>query len=217
MDYENKPKGYYDNVRLEMLEFLPKDAKRVLDVGCGNGAFAEIIKERNNAEVWGIEYMEPHGKDAQKKLDKVFIGKCEDFIEDLPDGYFDVVYFNDVLEHLVDPYWVIEIIKRKLSKNGKIISSLPNVRFYKTFMRVLINKDWKYEDYGIMDRTHLRFFTKKSIRRMYEELGFEVISHKGINKSKSIKPYLFYVFTLFTQLDMRFVQYATVAKIANEK
>jgi 2-polyprenyl-3-methyl-5-hydroxy-6-metoxy-1,4-benzoquinol methylase len=217
MDYENKPKGYYDNVRLEMLEFLPKGAKRVLDVGCGNGAFAEIIKEGNNAEVWGIEYMEPHGEDARKKLDKVFIGKCEDFIEDLPDGYFDVVYFNDVLEHLVDPYWVIEIIKTKLSKNGKIISSLPNVRFYKTFMRVLINKDWKYEDYGIMDRTHLRFFTKKSIRRMYEDLGFEVISHKGINESKSIKPYLFYVLTLFTQLDMRFVQFATVAKIANEK
>ncbi|NNC51146.1 MAG: class I SAM-dependent methyltransferase [Flaviramulus sp.] len=216
MDYENKPKGYYDNVRHEMLEFLPIDAKCVLDIGCGNGAFAEIIKKRNNAEVWGIEYMQLHGNKAQKKLDKVFIGKCEDFIEDLPDGYFDVVYFNDVLEHLVDPYSVISIIKNKLSKNGIIISSLPNVRFYKTFIKVLINKDWKYEDYGVMDRTHLRFFTKKSIRRMYEELGFQLITHKGINKSKSLKPYMFYILTLFTQLDMRFVQYATVAKIAND-
>ena len=77
MDYENKPKGYYDNVRTEMLAFLPNDAKIVLDVGCGNGAFAEIIKEKNNAEVWGIELMETHGKEAQEKLDKVFIGKCE--------------------------------------------------------------------------------------------------------------------------------------------
>lgn len=217
MDYENKPKGYYDNIRVEMLQFLPNDAKVILDIGCGNGAFAKVIKDQNNAEVWGMEFMEIHAKEAQKKLDKVFIGKCEDFIEDLPDEYFDVVYFNDVLEHLVDPYSVLKIIKKKLSKNGKIISSLPNVRFYKTFMRVLINKDWKYEDYGVMDRTHLRFFTKKSIKTMYEDLGFKVLTHVGINKSKSIKPYLFYALTLFTQLDMRYVQFATVVKIDDEK
>ncbi|ULC58702.1 methyltransferase domain-containing protein [Flaviramulus sp. BrNp1-15] len=217
MDYENKPKGYYDNVRLEMLQFLPHDAKVILDVGCGNGAFAEIIKEQNNAEVWGIELMEEHAKEAQKKLDKVFIGKCEDFIESLPDKYFDVIYCNDVLEHLVDPYHVINILKKKLSKKGKIISSLPNVRFFKTFMGVLIKKDWKYEYYGVMDRTHLRFFTKKSIRDMYEDLGFEVLEHKGINRSKSIKPYLFHTLTLFTQLDMQYLQFATVAQIVNEK
>ncbi|MCF7561766.1 class I SAM-dependent methyltransferase [Sabulilitoribacter multivorans] len=217
MDYENKPKGYYDNVRLEMLQFLPNDAKRVLDVGCGNGAFAEIIKEKNKAEVWGIEYMKTHGVEAHKKLDNVYIGKCEDFVESLPDNYFDVIYCNDVLEHLVDPYWVLEILKKKLSNGGIVISSLPNVRFYKTFMRLLINKDWRYEDYGVMDRTHLRFFTKKSIKRMYEELGFEVVKHIGINKSKSIKPYLFHLLTFFTQLDMQYVQFATVAKIADEK
>jgi 2-polyprenyl-3-methyl-5-hydroxy-6-metoxy-1,4-benzoquinol methylase len=216
MDYENKPKGYYDNIRTEMLQFLPNSAKVVLDIGCGNGAFAKVIKDQNNAEVWGIEYMETHGEEAKNKLDKVFVGKCEDFIEDLPECYFDVIYFNDVLEHLVDPYWVLKIVKQKLKKDGVIISSLPNIRFYKTFMRVLLNKDWKYEDYGVMDRTHLRFFTKKSIKRMYEELGFEVVKHMGINKSKSIKPYLFHTLTLFTQLDMQFVQFATVAKIPNE-
>lgn len=216
MDYNSKPEGYYDNVRLEMLQFLPEDATCILDVGCGNGAFAEIIKERNHAEVWGIEYMESHGLEAKKKLDNVFIGKCENFIEDLPNNYFDIIYFNDVLEHLVDPYWVLKNIKKKLSKKGKIISSLPNVRFYRSFMKVLISKDWKYEDYGIMDRTHLRFFTKKSIRRMYEELGFEVLIHVGINRSKSIKPYLFYLLTFFTQLDMQYLQYASVVKVIDE-
>ena len=83
-------------------------------------------------------------------------------------------------------------------------------------MKVLISKDWKYEDYGIMDRTHLRFFTKKSIRRMYEELGFEVLTHVGINRSKSIKPYLFYLLTFFTQLDMQYLQYASVVKVIDE-
>ena len=217
MDYKNKPSGYYDNVRVEMLQYLPENAKFVLDVGCGDGSFSEIIKTQNKAEVWGIELMEIHGKKAQKKIDKVFIGPCENFIKELPDNFFDVIYFNDVLEHLVDPYVVIETLKSKLSEKGVIVSSLPNVRFFKTFMRVLINKDWMYEDYGVMDKTHLRFFTKKSIKRMYEELGFEVLTHVGINRSKSIKPYLFYFLTLFTQLDMQYVQFATVAKRKYEK
>jgi 2-polyprenyl-3-methyl-5-hydroxy-6-metoxy-1,4-benzoquinol methylase len=217
MDYKNKPAGYYDNIRSEMLKYLPKNAKRVLDIGCSNGSFAEIIKKQNNAEVWGIEYMEEHGIEAMKKLDKVFIGMCEDFIENLPDNYFDAIYFNDVLEHLVDPNKVLEIVKQKLSSTGVVISSIPNIRFYKSLRKVLINKDWKYEDHGTMDRTHLRFFTKKSIRRMYEDLGYNIVKHEGINRSKSIKPYLFYFLTFFTQLDMQYVQFATVARRSNEK
>src|SRR5690606_13081315 len=125
-------------------------------------------------------------------------------------------YFNDVLEHLIDPEEVLKVIKPKLAANGVIISSIPNVRFYRSFRKVVIQKDWEYEDYGIMDRTHLRFFTKKSIRRMYEKLGYEIVKHEGINRSKSIKPYLFYALTLFTQLDMQYVQFATVAKVNNE-
>ena len=69
MDYENKPEGYYHNVRHEMIKYLPNDAKKIIDIGCGNGAFAEIIKEKNNAEVWGIEYMEAFGKEAREKLE----------------------------------------------------------------------------------------------------------------------------------------------------
>ena len=156
-------------------------------------------------------------KKLKKKIDKVFIGKCEDFIESLLDKYFYVIYCNDVLELLVDPYHVVNILKNKLSKKGKIISSLPNVRFFKTFMRVLLKKDWKYEDYGVMDRTHLRFFTKRSIRDMCEDLCFEILDHKGTNRSKFLKPYLFHVLTLFTQLDMQYLQFATVAQIVNEK
>lgn len=216
MDYENKPQGYYDNIRTEMLQFLPSNAKRVLDVGCGNGAFALAIKEQNNAEVWGIEFMTGPGIEAKNVLDRVFIGRCEDYIKDLPENFFDVIYFNDVLEHLVDPYEVLKQIKSKLKPKGRIISSIPNVRHFNTFKKVLFQKDWKYEDHGVMDRTHLRFFTKKSIRRMYEALGYEVLIHKGINRSKSVKPYLFYALTLFTQLDMQYVQFATVVKKSHE-
>lgn len=212
MDYENKPNGYYDNIRYEMIKYLPKGPKRIIDIGCGNGAYAEVVKKQTGAEVWGIEYMDKEAVIAAKKLDKVFSGRCEDYLDDLPDSYFDAIYFNDVLEHLVDPYMVLDKIKCKLTPDGVLISSIPNVRYHNTFMRVLIQKDWRYEDFGVMDRTHLRFFTKKSIKRMYEDLDYTVIIHEGINRSRSIKPYLYNILTLFTQLDIRYPQYASVVK-----
>ena len=212
MDYASKPDGYYDNIRYEMLKYLPEDAKKIIDIGCGNGAFAEVLKKENNAEVWGIEYMDREAQVAKSKIDKVFSGPCENYIDELPDGYFDVIYFNDVLEHLVDPYEVLDKIKYKLAPNGIVISSIPNVRYHNTFMRLLLKKDWLYEDYGVMDRTHLRFFTDKSIKRMYKEQGYTVVLQEGINKSRSIRPYLYNIPVLFMQMDILFPQYATVAK-----
>lgn len=211
MDYTNKPQGYYDNIRSEMLKYLPLSAKKILDIGCGNGAFAEVIKNKNNAEVWGMELMSDEAEKAKSRLYKVFVGPCEDHINSLPDDYFDVVYCNDVLEHLVDPYAVLKTIYKKLRKNGQVISSIPNVRYHNTFIKTLIGKDWKYEDHGVMDFTHMRFFTQKSIRRMYEDAGFEVNLNEGINKSKSIKPYLYNLPFLFTQMDILYPQFATVA------
>ena len=214
MNYENKPKDYYENDRPELLDFLALDAKKILDVGCSNGAFGLSVKNKNKAEVWGIEPMENVAKEASRVLDKVFIGQCEPIIDQLPDGYFDTIFFNDVLEHLMNPDEVLLNIKSKLSANGKIISSIPNVRYHNTFTKVLFGKDWKYEDYGVMDRTHLRFFTRKSIKRMYEEAGYNVERHEGINKSKSLKPILLNIPMLFTAMDIRYPQYATVASLS---
>lgn len=210
MDYKNKSAGYYVNDRKEMLGFFPDDANTVLDIGCGQGSFAKQIKDQYQAETWGIEYMPSHGENAQKVLDKVFIGSCEDLIDDLPDNYFDVIYFNDVLEHLVDPYLVLKKLKIKLTSNGKIISSIPNIRYHNTLRMLLVDKEWKYEESGVMDHTHLRFFTKKSIKRMYEESGYKIIHHQGINKTRSLKPYLMNLLLLFSGPDIFYVQYATV-------
>jgi len=211
--YENKPQGYYENFRKEMLKYLPKTAKKILDIGCGNGAFASAVKQKNNAEVWGIELMAEEAKVAVHELDYVFVGVCEKYIDGLPEHYFDAIYMNDVLEHLVDPYTVLETLKSKLAPNGVVISSIPNVRFFRTFSKVLFAKDWKYEGHGVMDKTHLRFFTGKSIKRMYQDLGYSIVTHEGINVTRSIKPILFNILFLFTQMDIRNVQYATVASV----
>lgn len=211
MDYENKPEGYYNNIRHEMLKYLPENVAKVIDIGCGDGSYAAVIKNKTGAEVWGIEYMQREAIKAEKVLDKVFTGPCEEHIENLPDHYFDAVCFNDVLEHLVDPYSVLEKIKLKLSPQGVVISSIPNVRYHNTFLKVILNKDWDYQESGVMDKTHLRFFTGKSILKMYQDLGYKVEIHEGINMSKSIKPYLYNLPLFFTQLDIRYPQFATVA------
>lgn len=212
MDYHNKPADYYSNVRSEMLEYLPKDASRIIDIGCGNGAFGKVIREKREAEVWGIELMPHEAAQASEALHKVFSGPVEDHLESLPDDYFDVAYCNDVLEHLADPYEVLRKLKFKLKPGGVVISSIPNIRYHNALIKLLVKKDWQYEKFGVMDHTHLRFFTGKSIRRMYEELGYAVVLHEGINMSRSLKPYLYNIPILFTGLDIRYPQYATVAR-----
>lgn len=195
-----------------MLEFLPAGVKTVLDVGCGEGFFAAHIKQEHDIEAWGIELMKVAGEIASKKLDEVLIGSCDTCIDKLPDNYFDAIFFNDVIEHLVDPYTVLSACKEKLSPRGVIISSIPNIRFHRNLADLVFGKNWDYADDGIMDKTHLRFFTINSIRKMYENLGFEVVSHQGINKSKSLRPILFNIPFLFTAMDIRFPQYATVVR-----
>jgi 2-polyprenyl-3-methyl-5-hydroxy-6-metoxy-1,4-benzoquinol methylase len=212
MDYQNKKAGYYENVRQEMVALCPSDIKTLLDVGCSEGNFAAHIKNTKKIEAWGIEMMTEHGQKAISKLDKVLIGTCESQIEKLPDHFFDVIYFNDVLEHLTDPSAVLKTIKQKLSPKGVIISSIPNMRYHKVLKDLVIKKDFRYANDGVMDNTHLRWFTSKSIQRMYSDCGFEIINHQGINKTKSIKPYLYNIPLFFSAMDIFYVQYATVAK-----
>lgn len=96
---------------------------------------------------------------------------------------FDCVVFNDVLEHLVDPWEALGASINLLSPSGCIVSSIPNVRYYKVLKQLLFKKDWRYVEAGILDRTHLRFFTEKSILRLFHTCGYRVDVIKGINKS----------------------------------
>lgn len=212
MDYANKPNDYYENFRTEMQAFCPPNAKKILDVGCGRGAMAQQLKQKLNAEVWGVEYTETEALIAKERLDKVIVSAVEQSLDELPDSYFDAIYFNDVLEHLTYPIEVLKRMKAKLSADGVIISSIPNVRYHRVFKNYIFNKDWKYEKSGVLDYTHFRFFTSKSIQRMHEEAGYQILQHQGINKTKSLKPYFYNLLLLFTASDMFYIQFATVAR-----
>ncbi len=167
---ENK---YYEYDRPEVRKLVSRDSKRILDVGCGAGALGFALKKEIDAEVWGIEIVNQQAEKAKEKLDKVLIGDINEKIKELPDNYFDTIIFADVLEHLPYPDETLEKIHRKLKNNGELIASIPNVQHW-TVIKALLEGTWRYEDAGILDKTHLRFFTDKTALEMFEKTGYEV-------------------------------------------
>jgi trans-aconitate methyltransferase len=213
-DLDAKPDSYYLGTRNEMLRFIPEGVDTVLEVGCAAGGFGRQLKQRGVREVWGVEVVESAAQQAQNVLDKVLIGDVADLIDRLPAGYFDVVVFNDVLEHMVDPFTVLARMKSKISGRGMVVSSIPNIRYYYTFRELVLHKTWEYEESGILDRTHLRFFTVKSIRNMYERLGYEVLRHEGNNPMRK-RPMSYRLANLLLRgkiSDMQYEQFVTWAR-----
>ncbi len=181
-----KTADYHSATRSEMLAYVPPAAQRILDVGCGEGGFGAQLKRRG-AEVWGIELDEAAASIARTRLDRVFNSDVGSVWHTLPEHSFDCLVFNDVLEHLVDPEAILISSKRLLTGSGVVVCSLPNVRHFRNLWNLMFHKQWRYEDSGTLDRTHLRFFTARSIVEMFDRLGFELLRMDGINGFTSWK------------------------------
>jgi 2-polyprenyl-3-methyl-5-hydroxy-6-metoxy-1,4-benzoquinol methylase len=204
---------YPDVARREMLQFIPAGSACVLDVGCHTGAFGRMLKGSGIATVWGIEADPATAAEAGRHLDKVIAGYFAD--EQVPDGYFDVVVFNDVLEHIPDPAAALRIAAKKLKAGGAVVASIPNLRHIDTLVHIVREKDFRYEAVGVRDRTHLRFFTKKSIPRLFEQGDLIIEILEGINESawdySLVRRILFRLFPDYFD-DTRFEQFAIVAR-----
>jgi 2-polyprenyl-3-methyl-5-hydroxy-6-metoxy-1,4-benzoquinol methylase len=205
---------YYRYPRPEMLRFVPATAKRVLELGCAEGAFAATVKERLGAKVWGIECNPQAAERARAVIDRVLVGDADERIAELPDTYFDAIVCNDVLEHLVDPCATLTLLRPKLSPGGVVVASIPNIRYVPALSKVVFHKDFPQDDEGIFDRTHLRFFTRKSIVRMFNTAGFTMQHIKGINAHYGLLGVLLTVLSLGYFADGFYLQYACVASPA---
>jgi SAM-dependent methyltransferase len=217
-NYNSKSDFYYEQDRPEMLDYIPANIQKVLDVGCSSGAFGSALKTERLVECWGVETNQNAAAIAATRLDRVIAQPFEEGLE-LPEHYFDCIIFNDVLEHLVDPYTALAYSKKLLSPSGVIVASIPNVRYFGNIWKLLVKKDWKYTEYGILDWTHLRFFTQLSIRRMFEDGGYLIQSIDGINPVEQQHPEHRHKFNalnafLLNQIeDMRYLQFAVVASL----
>lgn len=204
--------GYYNQVRTEMLSFVPRSAKTILEVGCADGNFGALLKARNDAVVWGLELEPKVAELAARKLDKVITGSADESLAALPDHYFDCIVCNDVLEHLPFPETILFALKRIMSPGAVLVGSIPNVRYFPVLLDLVWNADWKYTDDGVLDRTHLRFFTGKSLERFLKQTGYELLSIQGINPTPGIRARILRIVTFGRFSDCQFRQYAFVAR-----
>lgn len=208
----NKPDKYYENVREDMLKYIPSDVGRVLEFGCGSGRFSALVKDKFGSESWAVEIDKESAKAASAKLDKVLCCDAFEAIDMLPDDYFDCIIFFDILEHLVNPYELLLLVKKKLTKKGVIVTSIPNIRFYRTFKDFVLRGEWDYQNKGVLDKTHLRFFTCKSILKMFDDLDFEIVMFEGIHatRSRNLKIINFFTFNFFA--DTKYLHYLSIVK-----
>ena len=168
-----KDRTYFEFDRSDVLELVPTTASRVLDIGCGAGRLGKSIRQRQPARVTGIELDATAAELAGRVLNDVVRGDVQEAKVDFPAGEFDCVICADVLEHLESPHLVLDKIHRWLAPDGCLITSLPNVR-HNTVVRNLLAGNWTYEQAGLLDSDHVRFFTRRGIEKLLFQAGFSV-------------------------------------------
>jgi 2-polyprenyl-3-methyl-5-hydroxy-6-metoxy-1,4-benzoquinol methylase len=199
--------------RPEVVPFVPGDVTSVLDVGCASGGFGERLRASRRAitRLVGVEPVEAEAELARKAgYDEVHVGY---FPQALPDDTtpFQCIVLNDVLEHMVDPWQALEDVKDYLGPGGWVVASIPSIQYLPVSLRVLRGQ-WTYTDEGTLDRTHLRFFTKTTMREMFEGAGFEVARLEGINSFLAAPRYRFARRLAPALGDAQWLQFVVVAR-----
>ena len=171
---------YFGNINPELLEIAPLTARRVLELGCGEGAFAAAYRARNPAAHYtGIEVHAPSAAIAEPHVDRLLLGDFEAMDDDEVSGGepFDLIVMGDVLEHMTDADRVLARLNGLLADDGHLLVSVPNVAHW-TALFHLINGRWPAQESGLFDRTHLRFFTLQSLTEALGRAGLRLVKGK---------------------------------------
>jgi methionine biosynthesis protein MetW len=171
----------YNHFNYRIFE-LVENEKKVLDVGCATGKLLECLKISKNCQVFGMEVDEDMADEANKRCENIIRADVES-CEELPfeKGSFDIIIFADVLEHLKRPDIVLRKTIPYLKDGGYFLFSIPNVAFLTVRLGLLFGK-FVYTEYGVLDKTHLCFFTLKTARKLIEESGLKITHLEGYNQ-----------------------------------
>lgn len=170
---------YFDMERREILPLLPARVSRMLDVGCGTGASTLMVRrEREVTWAGGIEFDPASVATAGPRLDWLWTGDASvaPLEEHIAAGSLDLILCLDILEHLPDPWMLVDRLSTRLAPGGRLIVSVPNIRNWKFIWRLFAKGDFHYRDSGLLDRTHLRFFVKETASALAANGGLKVIA-----------------------------------------
>lgn len=215
--YASKQDSYFANARREIEPLLPSSAPRVLEIGCGAGATLAWLKERGTCQsTTGVELFEAAAAEARTRVDHVIVANAEQWIAragDMP--AFDLVLCLDVLEHMVEPWAFVSQLEQLIAPGGSLVCSIPNVRYYKVVRDLVFKGQWRYRHDGILDRTHLRFFTREGALALASTPTLQVTDWRPYWKSRSVGTRLADKLTLGLMRDFLAMQYLTVSRTTN--
>ena len=181
--------GYHDIVRPEILDLIPTTAKNILDLGCGTGALGKALKQRQACRVDGIELNTGAAEIAKTNLDNVFVDNLNRFDPAFLKQEYDCIILADILEHLISPWAVIKKFAAVLSQNGCIIASIPNIA-HPWIISQLQKGLFRYELAGLLDITHLRFFTKTTIFQLFCRAKLKILNIRAFPSDENPVQYL---------------------------
>ncbi|MFP5221751.1 MAG: class I SAM-dependent methyltransferase [Acidobacteriota bacterium] len=178
-----KPEYYYNNTRVEILQYLPKAINRHLDIGCAAGMFGKIVKKKYGCESWGIEYTPQVAELAKQNIDHAYSGDCKEILPKLNER-FDCVTMLDVFEHIAEGDGLLKLIRTVMDDDSTLVISVPNILYARVALDLFFHRDFQYQECGVLDDTHLRFFTRKSICRQLENAGYKIDAVHSINETQ---------------------------------
>ncbi|MDR3439570.1 class I SAM-dependent methyltransferase [Telmatospirillum sp.] len=166
---------YYDHVRFEIAPLLPAKIGSVLEIGCGaGGTMAWLRSTKEIGFAAGVEFVPAAGEQARAIFDAVEVGSVDEVPFSFPVSQFDLILALDVLEHLAWPDRTLKNLFERLRPGGMFIASIPNVANYRVSLPLFFRGQWTYTDEGHLDRTHLRFFSRKGAVALFEDAGLHV-------------------------------------------
>lgn len=196
----------YNTSNPSVFQQIPSNVGKVLDFGCGSGLLGEAIKNKMNCEVVGVTYSEEEARLAASRLDKVIVMDLNNpNFSDLEIETFDCIVCSHILEHLYCPQNFLKMLSTLSSPRCKLIVALPNILNFRQRLQFL-KGDFKYEDWGVLDRTHFRFFDWDSSLDLLKDSGFNVVERwadgyfpmPGIRNF--IKPIAYYIDSFATRI-----------------
>jgi SAM-dependent methyltransferase len=164
---------YYDGLNRHLLQAVPDHCLRILEVGCANGNLGARLKEgRPDRTVYGIELDPAAASAARRRLDAVFEIDVEAEMPPIDLASLDCIIYGDVLEHLIEPWQVLRRHRALTAPSGIVLCSIPNIQHH-SVLKQIMRGDFQYRKKGLLDETHLRFFTFATVFKMLLDASFE--------------------------------------------